>query len=592
MENIFELENPNRLMLQNVLYHRSTKNEPEDILDIVYKDLDTNEIKKKSIINPNMAVYITKPEYRDYDYNKSNIKKDMVERVFIPYKNLTTGIAKALGDENLNKFIRNCFDNKDYRSLKKVHLHRNVFASDFDIEDYVYIMWNLHYKNDLNKKPTNVFMDIETDIYHHKGFAKAEFCPIDLITIIDEESMTSHTFFLKTKDNPLIEKFIKDINSFKKECKDEFNELYGDLEYKFYAYDEEIELIRDTFKLLHVLQRTFVFFWNMSFDIPYIIERLEVLGYNPIDIMCDPRFTKKECYYVKDNLHFDRGNKGDYFKLSSYSKFLCQLNDYAAIRKGGHAIGSYRLTDVGEKELRDSKYDFSDNSSDLAKLSRENFKAYVKYNIKDVLLQMGINKKTRDSEYIYFEALSTATRFDKIFRQTVFLRNTAYVEYDKQGLIIGNNHNITNYDLLRKAKESNSNDDEINQLIEKADGALVTDPLLNEHTGVSVLGMRSKFIYDFVIDMDFSSMYPNIIITFNIAACTLIGKLIVGVKAKEYYMKHDIEVDNYDAGKDFMENYLSNNPLMLGKKWFNLPDIDELDDLLMDELNEELKEVA
>ena len=33
------------------------------------------------------------------------------------------------------------------------------------------------------------------------------------------------------------------------------------------------------------------------------------------------------------------------------------------------------------------------------------------------------------------------------------------------------------------------------------------------------------YVFDNVVDMDFSSMYPHIIITFNVAPNTMIGKL-------------------------------------------------------------------
>jgi DNA polymerase elongation subunit (family B) len=61
----------------------------------------------------------------------------------------------------------------------------------------------------------------------------------------------------------------------------------------------------------------------------------------------------------------------------------------------------------------------------------------------------------------------------------------------------------------------------------KFDGALVADPMLNSNTGIKVLGMESMFIFDNVVDMDFSSMYPHIIIAFNVAPNCMIGKLIV-----------------------------------------------------------------
>ena len=114
--------------------------------------------------------------------------------------------------------------------------------------------------------------------------------------------------------------------------------------------------------------------------------------------------------------------------------------------------------------------------------------------------------------------------------------------------------------------------------------------LLNSHTGINMFGSQSMFVFDNVIDMDFSSMYPHIIISFNIERNTMIGKLLIEGFDKEQYNhifdnveSTDVDVDNdsdddIDAGKDFVDNYLTGDTLSIGSKWFNLPSFDELND--------------
>lgn len=566
--NIYQLENAESLMLENVMYFKKKSSNMNDMLLIMYKDLKNNTKNIKVVERPKMEVYITKPEYRNYDYNMSDIELEKVDKFDLEYSKLTTLIPQKMKDENLSNYVKACFDNQNYAGLKAVHWNKYVFGSDLDIENYTYIKWMMNYDNSLEKRPSCLYLDIETDIYHTTGFANPTQSPIDLVTVIDSVENVSYTFLLKTKDNPLIDEFIENINDFKQELHEAFDESYGHLEYKFYAYDDEVSLLKDLFKLINHLKRTFVFVWNMSFDIPFIIKRLEFLGVDPRDIICDDSFPIKECYYVVDTRHFDRANKGDYFRCSCYSKYLCQLNSYAAIRKGSHSIPSFRLNKIGERELGDSKLDYSEDGN-IRTLSRRNYKKYVMYNIKDVLLQLGIGRKTKDPDFIYLNSLSTFTKYDKIFRQTVFLNSVAYVDYCKQGYIIGNNIN-NNYETR------DTSDDEITELIEKADGALVSDPLLNDYVGKKILGMKSKFIFNNVIDMDFSSMYPNIIIAFNISRRTMIGKLIIGEKAQDYYVKHKIDLDSYDGGKEFIDNYLTGNTLMMGNKWFNLPKMSDI----------------
>jgi len=103
------------------------------------------------------------------------------------------------------------------------------------------------------------------------------------------------------------------------------------------------------------------------------------------------------------------------------------------------------------------------------------------------------------------------------------------------------------------------------------------------------------YVFDNVIDMDFSSMYPHIIISFNIERHTMICKIIIpDVTEDRYdhifndediidveYSEDDSEEEKeielgYDSGKDFLDNYLTKDTLSMGTKWFNLPDVNEV----------------
>lgn len=105
----------------------------------------------------------------------------------------------------------------------------------------------------------------------------------------------------------------------------------------------------------------------------------------------------------------------------------------------------------------------------------------------------------------------------------------------------------------------------------------MADPELNTETGAMVMGSRSKYIRDYVVDFDFSSLYPSIIIGFNISPATMVGKLFIPDKQViDRYSAPEISKDNYDSAKDFMEGVLSQNYLMLGTRWFNLPTTDKI----------------
>ena len=126
-------------------------------------------------------------------------------------------------------------------------------------------------------------------------------CPINAVSYI--YNGTVHSFLLRDSNNPLIEEFEKSINA------DLFQELHqfvinavggikkaekyhiDQLSYEFSFFDEEIALIQNLFMLINKQEPDFLLAWNMAFDIPYIIERLYQLGYDPKDILCHPSFN-------------------------------------------------------------------------------------------------------------------------------------------------------------------------------------------------------------------------------------------------------------------------------------------------------------
>jgi hypothetical protein len=107
------------------------------------------------------------------------------------------------------------------------------------------------------------------------------------------------------------------------------------------------------------------------------------------------------------------------------------------------------------------------------------------------------------------------------------------------------------------------------------------------------------FVFDFVIDMDFSAMYPHIIVSHNIERHTMIGKLVIegfDIEPYDHIFVNETIYDNseadeddddelveepaflkiYDAGRDFVEGYLTDDIGTMGSRWFNLPSYDKV----------------
>lgn len=558
--------NNDDVMLVNIMYHRGTADtEWKDSIDIIYKDLNTNEKYLYTIDEPKMEIYFTKPELRHYNYNKLFIDMKEADVHTVKYRNLEREIAKEAGS-NYEQFIKQCIETGNRAGIKNVHKCPFVFGSDFDIENWYKVQWVLNHNNSKNKPVTKQFLDIEVDGIDVAGIPKPGEYPINAVTLVDQHSMTCLTYALRNEKNPQIQELEDDMDGFINELHELFDESYGRLDYKVLFYSDELKMIKDLYGTINILKRDFLVIWNMGFDIPFIIERIKNLGGVPEEIMCHRDFKVKECYFKKDTVNFMVENKSDFFKCSSYTTTLDQMVLYAANRKGQGTIRSNRLNDIALIELKDEKLDYSEDAT-IKTLPYVNYRKFLIYNIKDTLLQLGIEQKTNDLDAIYLRALDNATAYHKVFKQSIFLKNRSYIEFYKQGFIIGNNPNT----VYGKVRSDDFDDDD-----EGYDGALVADPELNSYEGMTVLGRKSKYVYKLVIDMDFSAMYPNIIISINVAANTMIAKLIINDTVEDFMNKMDIDADKYDSGKDFIDNYLTGNILNLCKKWFNLPGIMEL----------------
>ena len=549
------------LLLINVLYQRKTKDRP-DVCTVIYKDTATGKKHKLEIVNPLMKMYVVKEPYRDSSYYPESVPREHCDTWTFPAYQVFKHIEKLAGNE-VKRFIQWCMDTQNYRALGQLHHCPYVLGSDFPYENHFRIQWLLDYADpNVNKKITKSYMDIEVDGIDVAGVPKDGESPINAVTMVDEESRSVYTFLLRNQRNPQIEQFEKDVYDFEKELHLAFDESYGEMDYRFYMYDEELELIRDVFRLIHTLKRDFLLFWNgFGYDIPYFIKRIVALGENPEDIMCDPSFEYKMCYFKKDLHHFDHKLKKDWLYLTSYTVIMDQMLNYAKVRKGEAELHSVKLNAIGKKEIGDTKLDYSEEAN-IKTLPYVDYKKFVMYNIKDVLLQYGIERRTQDLETIFERAYDNATDYNSIFSQTIFLKDRIFLDYYREmDLISGNNVNMK-YGIGEDNKDEKDED-------ERFEGALVGDPLNNTHEGVKIYGKKSKFVFEYVIDFDFTSLYPSIIIAFNIGKAPLVFKVFMKKKYKE--LNEDISNTRYDPAKEMFEDLTTDNYNYAGKKWFNLP---------------------
>lgn len=438
----------NPMMLCNMIYQKGNAlSDWEDYLNIIYKDLKTGEKKLHIIKQPEIEYYVVPEENRNqFKSARHFLPVNELEKRECKYKNILLEIAKEMGEEGIRYYKQN----KSNYDRKQLYKYPYVLGGDIDIETIYRHKWKNECKNDYKKVPSKLFLDIEVDQIDHVGpIATEGECPINAITMVDVESMTSYGFFLDDPNNPQIEEFKNNIDKFIEDLHDDFDEVYGKMDYKIFMIKDELDLITQTFNLIHHLKRDFCLIWNMRFDANYIICRLRELGVNPADIMCHPDFKLNTLFYYTDKnpKNFDYDKRGDYFDISSYTAFVDQLKVYVSLRKSQGASKSNNLGAVAQTEIGEDKLDYGEVAN-IRTFAWDNFYMFAKYSLKDTLLQYGIDRKVNDVDNIYLSSYNNCCSYKGVMKQTVCLRSFMYDDFISQGIILGHNVNFDNDNSL------------------------------------------------------------------------------------------------------------------------------------------------
>lgn len=537
-----------------------------DFISILYKDPESGIKDHQIIRNPDYEYFILDQNIQ-IDHNLFFTEKENVTSRMVPYSKLLKDIAEQT--DNLDFYYDN-IRNDNRKANEQLHTIFNIFNSDMNINDHYRFRFDKLYKND-QCSISKAYFDIEVDTIKMRGdFPELGECPINAVSYIYKNKVRS--FLLRNSNNPLIEEFEKSINAnlFKELdtfIKSNVNAVkpgnskkykLDNLEYEFLFYDEEICLIEDLFKTINIEEPDFLLAWNMAFDIPYIIERIYALGYNPEDIMCHPSFKGHDrvVKYFVDELHKNEyAERGDKYTISAHTVYLDQLIHFASRRKGQSAFPNFKLDTAGSIIADVKKIDYSHITTNISELPYLDYKTFVFYNIIDTIVQKCIEEEVNDINYIFGKCLINNTRYDKGHRQTVYLTNRATKEFDQEGYIIGNNVN------------------KFNSKKQKFAGALVGDPTHNSDYSKIKLGDRPVNIINNLDDFDFKSLYPSIDREFNMAPNTQIGKIIIPNQV--HNLENPFNFEYYDRGGQFLEDLVSDNWISFCNRWLHYPSVME-----------------
>lgn len=572
-------EDEEDITLLNVQYIPVRKTDTgfsDDVLYLIYRDNKTKEKKVKTIFKPKTETFITKPEYRmSFKTQRGHLPEHMAESKIFRYSSMASSIIKELENSNIDQeYIPICKQEK-----KEIFKWRHSYFADYDIRDYSMISYINNKNTKINTELSKAYLDIESDIF---GRTSSEIddceCPINAVSVV----MTHDEHFNELKHPKVYtlllrnhfrykeqEYFENHLDKFIEECHEEFDKDYNKPDFVIRVYDDEVILLRTLFGLLHKKSPDFILIWNMGYDIPTIMKRLEKLGENPINYFCHKDFEIPNLRYNYD-LKFRNvfKNKSESVDCTSYSQWADQMLNYAGIRKSKADYGGNNLDNIAKIELGSEKRKYSKANVNVINGAIEEYWNFVKYSINDVLLQYGIDKKTSDTETLFEQSLYGGTRFSKALKQSVYLKNVWAIEYFIRDIIPKNNNNI-NYSKFEDEEASVDSQiisEDYDNL--RLNGALVGDPTLNDYTGVTILGKKSNALFKYTVDFDFKALYPYIKITNNISAESQHARLII--KNKIFEDENPDNTENFIRAGKFIED-LETDDGSLTARWINVP---------------------
>lgn len=636
------------IMPLNIYYSEGSRTQwHDDFIDIVFKDMDTGKKYVETILNPEMEVWIVKPEFRTFNYIANLIEKPKCYPIRVHYKTRYSEVGKHLKCSS---------DQAKYSPY--------VCGLDVKIDHFYLMEFIKEYHNEKRKVLSMGFLDIENDILQCDGFPTPGEAPISAVTYIDVSQKQVYTICLRTCNVPhvpeshknyekykslrakfesMFEHFETHIPEFIEEMHQSFDEDFGELGYNILIAPDERELLKMLSEIIRLCQNDYVFIWNAPYDVQNIFSRPANIGIDANDLIIDPAFygeydadDEPEAPFVKNTkganlvrrIQFVEDNNPVVFKRKhlcrsfTFPSFECQMRVYTGIRSGMGKLPSSKLNFVARRELKNEKLDFAEEGN-MKYFLYTNLWKYFKYNIKDVLLQYGIDKKTNDSATFYSMIYDNAVFPSEIFTSTQVLLNSIrmFVFDYKKGYVLGSNRHklypnqITNYEAMIadffavgdtsvgdsddpddddyddddgefsdydtsefEEDDSNSTDPKKRK---KFKGAYVMTPEHMSPSGFTLLGKLRQYIHNFCIDMDIGAEYPSAIIITNCSNDTLVAKVFFENPAditipiyKEFRMtpeeKKEYTVDK-DKGAYLTEVYSEGDMLNFGRIFLNLP---------------------
>jgi len=250
---------------------------------------------------------------------------------------------------------------------------------------------------------------------------------------------------------------------------------------RYRAFSTEYDLLNDFIHWWMDNTPEVVTGWNSKlYDIPYIVRRLDrVLGEKLMKRMSPWGLVTEDETYIKGRkyISYDIGGISQLDYLDLYKKFTYTNQE------------SYRLDYIANVELGQKKLDHSEFDT-FKDFYTKGWQKFVEYNIKDVELVDRLEDKMKLIELALTMAYDAKVNYEDVFFQVRMWDTIIYNYLKKRNIVI-------------PPKEKSDKDS-------KYAGAYVKEP---------IPGM-----YDWVVSFDLNSLYPHLIMQYNISPETLLDE--------------------------------------------------------------------
>ena len=267
--------------------------------------------------------------------------------------------------------------------------------------------------------------------------------------------------------------------------------------------------------------------WNVQlFDIPYIARRItRILGEKAAKSLSPWKLISSREIYIKGRKQIAYDLPGistlDYLEL--YRKFTYTNQE------------SYRLDHICMVELGERKLDHSEYDT-FKEFYEKDWQKFIEYNIHDVRLVDKLDDKMKLLDLAFTMAYDAKVNYEDVFSQVRMWDNYIYCELNKRKIAIPPKR-----DALKDAKYA---------------GAYVKEPKAGR--------------YDWVVNFDLNSLYPHLIMQYNISPETLTDDRHPTVTVDKI-LQQEVEIDGDLAvcanGAQYKKDTQGFLPLMMQKMY-------------------------